>query len=241
MSEDKLWREQIAAFDKLAILTSQSFVDELNAVRDNWRRNVKLRFSLSKIWNGLVAEDKLNRAFEITKWKISDWGAIRNINDSTIAEHFNDAYYRRTFLPFEKISSKSKALTLLEPKTLQIYDARVAVSLNSIQLLSNTEVRLYFKIPETTIKSIQHDPDCFQVRLPEAAFNEFDFVSVLSKDVYTNYTKILLQLGVDMQLDPIEVEMILFGLAPYFAEEEGVLSRILAGERARRRAINGLN
>lgn len=240
LSEKVVWKDQNAAYKKLASLTSQSFVDELAAEQDSWRRNVKLRFELSEFWNELVARDQLNDALEITRWKVSDWGGIRNISDATIREHFNDAFYKKTFLPFDHISSKSKALTLLDPSTLQIYDARVAVSLNTMQLLADTEVRLYFKIPETTIKMIQHDKDCFHARLPEAAFNEFDFVSLPLENIYTTYTRLLLKLAVEMQLNVIDVEMMLFGLSPYFTEELGVLSNIIGEERVRRREKNGL-
>ena len=106
LSDKVVWKKQNAAYKNLASLTSQSFVDELATEQDSWRRNVKLRFELSEFWNELVARDQLNDALEITRWKVSDWGGIRNISDATIREHFNDAFYKKTFLPFDHISSK---------------------------------------------------------------------------------------------------------------------------------------
>lgn len=230
-----LWREQKAAYKSLATLTSADFVAELNAEKDNWRRNVKLRYKLSDHWNVLVRQDNLNDALAVTRWIVKDWGGINNIKDSTIKAHFLDAIYQKYFLPFEHISSKSKAIALSNPDKLQIYDARVAVSLNIIQLAADTEVRLYFEIPPTQIQSIQHSEDCFQARLPQAAFEEFDFVPLPFEDIYIIYTQLLLKIARDMQLSPVEVEMWLFGLAFEFCEVPETLSMILAEERQRLR------
>jgi hypothetical protein len=236
LNKDVLWREQKAAYKSLASLTSYDFVAELNEEKDNWRRNVKLRYKLSEHWKNLVKQDKLNDALAVTRWKIINWGGIKNVSDATIREHFADAVYRKYYLPFEHISSKSKALALVEPEKLQIYDARVAVSLNVIQLVADTEVRLYFAIPSTQIRSIQHNEDCFQARLPQAAFEELDFVPVPFEDIYSIYTQLLLKIARDMQLSPVEVEMSLFGLAFEFSEVPETLSEILGQERKRRRS-----
>jgi hypothetical protein len=241
LNKDFLWREQKAALKSLASLTSYEFVNELNQEKDNWRRNVKLRYKLSEYWKDLVKQDKLNEALAVTRWIIKSWGGIKNISDTTISEHFADAVYKKYFLPFEHISSKSKALAFIEPEKLQIYDARVAVSLNVIQLAADTDTRLYFTIPSTQIRSIQHNEDCFQARLPQAAFEEFDFVPVPLEDIYSIYTQLLLKVARDMQLSPLEVEMWLFGLAFEFSEVPETLSEILGEERQRRRLRNGLN
>jgi hypothetical protein len=241
LNKDFLWREQKAAYKALASLTSYDFVADLNKERDNWRRNVKLRYKLSEHWKALVEQDKLNEALAVTRWMIKDWGGVKNISDETIGEHFADAIYRKHFLPFGHISSKSKALALSEPEKLQIYDARVAVSLNVMQLVADTEIRLYFAIPSTQIRSIQHTDDCFQTRLPQAVFEKFGFVTVPLDDIYSIYTQLLLKLARDMQLFPVEVEMWLFGLALEFSEVPETLSEILGEERHRRWLRNGLN
>lgn len=235
LNKEFLWREQKAAYNSLASLTSNEFVAELNKEKDNWRRNVKLRYKLSEHWKGLVERDNLNEALAITRWIIKDWGGIKNITDATIKGHFLDAVYQKHFLPFDHISSKSKALALIRPEKLQIYDARVAVSLNVIQLAADTETRLYFSIPPTQIRSIQHDEDCFQARLPQIAFEEFNFMAVPLEDIYTVYTQLLLRISTNMQLSPVEVEMWLFGLAFEFCEVSETLSMILGDERQRLR------
>jgi hypothetical protein len=241
LNKDFLWREQKAAYKSLALLTSNEFVDELNQEKDNWRRNVKLRYKLSEHWKDLVKQDKLNEALAVTRWIIKSWGGIKNISDATLNEHFADAVYKKHFLPFEYISSKSKAIAFIEPEKLQIYDARVAVSLNVIQLAADTDTRLYFTIPSTQIRSIQHNEDCFQAKLPQAAFEKLDFVPVPLEDIYSIYTQLLLKVARDMQLSPVEVEMWLFGLAFEFSEVPETLSEILGEERQRRRLRNGLN
>jgi hypothetical protein len=236
LNKDFLWREQKAAYAALSRLIHLDFISELNQEKDNWRRNVKLRYKLSEHWKYLVKQGNLNDALAITSWLIKNWGGIKNISDATVEEHFADAVYRKYYLPFEHISSKSKALALVEPEKLQIYDARVAVSLNVIQLVADTEVRLYFAIPSTQIRSIQHNEDCFQARLPQAAFEELDFVPVPFEDIYSIYTQLLLKIARDMQLSPVEVEMSLFGLAFEFSEVPETLSEILGQERKRRRS-----
>ena len=58
-------------------------------------------------------------------------------------------------------------------------------------------------------------------------------------EVYSYYTWLLSKLAVEMQLDPIEVEMALFGLALHFLEKKnGLLAGILADERSRKLKIH---
>lgn len=236
LNKEFLWREQKAAYKSLALLTSSDFVAELNKEKNNWRRNVKLRHKLSEYWGGLVKAGRINDAFAITRWLVKEWGGIKRIRDDTINQHFWDAINQKYSLPFDKISSKSKVFALANPDALQIYDARVAVSLNSIQLAANTDVRIYFTIPETRIKSIQFNDDCFQARLPQGAFEEFDFVSITLDSIYSAYIELVNRLALRMSVSPVDVEMRLFGLAFDFCENPKTLSDILSEERRRRRA-----
>lgn len=241
LADEEIWKEQKAANKRLKQIAGPALDASIFEAENDWRRNIALRGEVSRLWREAVEADKLNLAFDLARWIVKDWGGIKNINDSTIGEHHFAALNKLFSLPFEHISSKSKVITLPDPYTYQIYDARVAVALNVIQLAADTDMRIYFEIPSTQITWIADGEDCFQARIPKAAFVEdFGFEPMPTSEIYNYYTKLLLKLGVETQpqLDPIEIEMGLFGLAmPFSHNTDGVLSEILAAERARLRAV----
>lgn len=237
---EEIWVEQNAAEQELTRIVGADQLPSSLAADTDRERNVKLRHDVSKLWNEAVATNRSNLAFELSRWIVKDWGGIRNISDTTIKEHHYKALGRFEALPFEGVASSSKVFSLVDPMEFQIYDARVAVSLNVLQLAANTDTRIYFEVPQTQITWISGSRDCFFARIPKAAFLEdFGFSDLPESEIYRYYTKLLLKLGVEAepQLDPIEVEMALFGLAyPFSQNTEGALSEILAAERARLRA-----
>ena len=242
MDNVEIWKEQSSAFKKLKEIAGPLLNEEALLAQNDRDRNVRLRFEVSRLWNEAVASGNGNLALELSFWIVKGWGGIKNIKDETIKSHHFAAVNKLFGLPFEHISSSSKVITLTDPEIYQIYDARVAVSLNVIQLAANTEVRIYFEIPDTQITWISGHEDCFRARIPKQAFlDDFGFKAIPKEEIYRYYTMFLSKIGVDAvpQLDPIEVEMALFALAfPFSKNTDSVLTKILGAERDRLRTLN---
>lgn len=235
----EIWTEQQAADKSLKRIAGPALDPSVFVAKNDWQRNINLRKEVSRLWREAVDENNLNLSFDLARWMVKDWGGIKNITDSTIGKHNFAALNKLFNLKFDHISSKSKVITLPDPYTYQIYDARVAVALNVMQLAAGTEVRIYFEIPPTQITWIASDKN-FIARIPRAAFVEDFGFRVMPKDkIYSYYTKLLLKMSIETKskLDPIELEMALFALAmPFSHNSNGVLSAILAAERVRLRA-----
>jgi len=235
----EVWKEQRAANNSLMKITGLALDSSVFLAESDWQRNIGLRKEVGRLWREAVETGNISLSFDLARWIVKDWGGIKNISDSTIGKHNFAALNKLYSLKFDHISSKSKVITLPDPYTYQIYDARVAVALNVMQLAADTGVRIYFEIPDTQITWIANSENSFHARLPKEAFiKDFGFVAMQKNDIYAYYTKLLLKLCIEMQpqLDPIEVEMALFALAmPFSKNSNGVLSKILEDERSRLR------
>ena len=107
----------------------------------NFEKNIHLKQVSPKIWEGA---DK----FQLSNWIVRDWGGIRGNKAGTL-QRYLDAISNDDFPAcLTGVASYSKILSFMNPQTFAIYDARVAISLNAIQLLSETrEGRAFCYLP----------------------------------------------------------------------------------------------
>ena len=104
---------------------------------NNYEKNIFLKGNSSKIWNE-------GSKFDIAKWAISDWGGIRGNSTKTIEKYLNEIENKNYPSYIKGIASYSKILSFMKPEEFAIYDARVAISLNAIQLLSKSKTGVVF-------------------------------------------------------------------------------------------------
>tara|TARA_A100001015_G_scaffold265870_1_gene314629 strand:+ start:1733 stop:2470 length:738 start_codon:yes stop_codon:yes gene_type:complete len=105
--------------------------------KNNYEKNIFLKKNSSKIWSE-------GSKFEIAKWAISDWGGIRRNKTKTIEKYIYEIENKNYPCYIEGVASYSKILSFMKPDEFAIYDARVAISLNAIQLLSRSESGVIF-------------------------------------------------------------------------------------------------
>jgi len=93
-------------------------------------QNLGLRSFLADRWAKANAEER----FEIARWYVRDWGHVRRNGDARLRDYAErepvDLLKRR----LAGIASWSKVLAIRDPRRFAIYDARVATSLNAVQL-----------------------------------------------------------------------------------------------------------
>lgn len=161
----------------------------------NYEKNIALKKHSQQIW---AEGDKQ----AIASWVVSDWGGIRTNKASTL-EHYVDEIERGNIPSNLKgVASYSKILSFMDPHRFAIYDARVAISLNAIQLIMGTETGTAFNYlpgrnpklavfrthPSTSIRALTyrgwntiHPDECYDLyicKLIEAK------VALISHDLY---------------------------------------------------------
>ena len=104
---------------------------------NNYEKNIFLKENSSKIWNE-------GSKFDIAKWAIKNWGGIGGNKNETIEKYLNEIENKNYPSYIKGVASYSKILSFIKPEEFAIYDARVAISLNAIQLLSKSKTGVVF-------------------------------------------------------------------------------------------------
>lgn len=115
--------------------------ERLLSASNNFQQNIILKQILhSKL---LHAKNTNFESFkELCIWIIKDWGGITAKSDQQLIENI---YENIKAFSFDRIASRSKVLSFLDPENYIIYDSRVAYSINWILL--TTKGKLFFPIP----------------------------------------------------------------------------------------------
>lgn len=101
-------------------------------------QTISLKKQLQILWY-----EHPERRIELTQFIVKEWGGIKTNSRNTLTAY---AKLSANYLPqnISGVASWSKVLGIIDPDKFAIYDARVAVSLNALQLLSKPETRYFF-------------------------------------------------------------------------------------------------
>jgi len=198
-------------------------LDELISVYDpklkldgdtNYEKNVSLKLLLSKKFH----ENDLD-VNSISKWIIMSWGGIKKLS-----KKIDDYIYHVETKSYPDylngVASYSKLFAMLYPREFAIYDARVAVSLNIIQLFSEEKDALFFPYlsgrnkltgDQTSGRGFSNIDDFKKNQIEATSQKHWEFIK--QKDVYKIYNEILIDLCKENKWDLWDVEMLLFAKA----------------------------
>jgi hypothetical protein len=181
---------------------------------NNYEKNVSLKRYFAKRFtnNDLDVE-------RASIWIIKDWGGIKKISKN-LDQYIEGVQAKRLPTKIECIPSYSKLYAMFYPDDFAIYDARVAVSLNIIQLLAGKENAFLFPFLSGRNKVTGDSSKCRGF----TAIPHFKSEQLLkSKDVrwqrpkpgrtYTTYNQILHSSLLLHRGSLIDVEMLLFSQA----------------------------
>jgi hypothetical protein len=107
-----------------------------------YAQNVALKLQLSRMYS--TADDHLKE--EITRYYIVKWGGIKKNTDDNIRSYALDHPTSLIAKGSKGIASWSKALCIRSPNEYAIYDARVALSLNCLQIISQVDTPIVFPL-----------------------------------------------------------------------------------------------
>lgn len=171
-------------------------------------RNIALRTYLSNRWKKATYAEKLS----IAQWIVKDWGGIVAIKDETLDRYVSLAESGSQY-PFEGVSSYSKILAIKDPSRFAIYDARVAASLNCLQLLGETRV-LAFPVPISRNSQINNSMHTgFADRCTMSWLKKNGFSAEPLHQVYGIYCNLLSELSKQTENSILQIEMTLFSTA----------------------------
>ena len=180
----------------------------------NYEKNVSLKILLSDQYSrGNLDLDK------VSKWIISSWGKKKKIskNLDEYLTHVKDKKYPNSL---EGVASYSKLFAMLYPLEFAIYDARVAVSLNVIQLLSEEKQGIFFPYLsgrnritgyQNTGRGFSNIGQFKKEQIERTSQKNWIFLS--KRNVYQLYNSLLLKLCKQNACKLWDIEMLLFSKA----------------------------
>lgn len=204
-------------------LPKTSFKNEqMNFGGTNFEANIKLKLFLNKCWH----EDAGTRK-KIVKWIISDWGGIRGNKESTLEKYYALSLQKNPETPLNGIASFSKVLAIVDPLKYAIYDARVAVSLNAVQMICTAPSGEVFPyLPgrnNITGNWDPKDPRGFSknsaASIKTLLSPPYNWRKIPKNDAYTRYLEILKSISDNINVPLYELEMTLFSQAETLALE----------------------
>lgn len=172
---------------------------------NQYQKNIALKVALNQLW---LRETDITMQEELIKYYISTWGGIHSNSRDTIARYASHHPDRLISKGKAGVASWSKALVVRDPILYAIFDARVAVSLNSIQIIYAIDGKALFPLlpsRNTTIVSANK-------RIKEIA-NSDAWSKRKSADFYTSYLALLRDVASVCKTNISTVEMLLFSKA----------------------------
>lgn len=170
-----------------------------------YEQNISLRHQLH---HAFLATADFEEKYKIIRWYIYHWGGVKANSNNTLAEYSQSPPETLILKGADGIASWSKALSIIDPVRYAIYDARVAMSLNALQVLYAVDSPQYFP----PLKGRNTLINFFQAKL-HTTFSQWNKAS--TQTFYQEYLA-LLQIVADQFSENVtrhEVEMLLFAHA----------------------------
>ena len=185
----------------------------INFINDKtFDRNNDLKSGLHVAWN---TTNDLNYKGDIIEYYIKKWGGIRGNNAKTMNEYRTHSTNQLLTRSYTGISSWSKALVIHNPELYFIYDSRVALSINWLQIKYNLENKYKFSIPPSQANGVS-----VAQQLLNTNNNWNDWTNIIpTNETYSKYLELLNLISINTSYNKSKIEMILFSIAPNLADE----------------------
>lgn len=171
-----------------------------------WQMNIDLHDAMGEYW--LQIKHDPQKVFQYAIWIVEEWGAI-NSNDASTIQSYCSRILRFEPLDGQRgVASYSKILSAINRRRYFILDARVAFSLNVLQLEFPDSLRQYFDVAAGLNKSIE----IFNKEFPYGKFNNVGYQRN-NNAVYSIYNNVVSLMAKHLGVSGIEVEMMLFSNA----------------------------
>jgi len=170
-------------------------------------KNMALKEELHKIWK---AESNLINKGKVIKYYIKDWGGIRSNYENSMKIYMYSTPDILIRFGKKGIPSWSKALVIHDPLKYAIFDARVSVSLNCLQIIYDTVNKEFFPNLASRNKTITEGQ-----RIIKQISNQNNWKKVDKETFYLKYLTLLNKAAIKRNSNLSTIEMLLFSKAEY--------------------------
>lgn len=176
---------------------------------DLYAKNIDLRFQLNSSY---LKSNTFEAKYNLLKWYIYNWGGVKTNNQETLELYTSSSPQELIERGSKGIASWSKALSIINPQEYAIYDARVAMSLNALQIINNVDNPLYYPPLLSRNKTINSCKDQIKPVLQK-------WKKVKDQEFYQTYLNLLKDVASDIGNDTShhDIEMLLFAYAEELA------------------------
>lgn len=106
---------------------------------NRYHQNMQLKRQLNQLWHAYP-----EHRMDLTRFIVKDWGGIGGNSPASLERMAVWDDEKLLALGISGVASYSKVLAIRDPETYAIYDARVAVSLNAVQLIAGCSEGMMF-------------------------------------------------------------------------------------------------
>jgi hypothetical protein len=172
---------------------------------NEYAQNVALKVQLCNLYS--TGDDC--RKQEIARYYIAEWGGIHGNHAETIRAYALAAPASLIARGSRGIASWSKALCIRRPDKYAVYDARVAVSLNCLQIVRHVDLPVRFPLLSSRNKLIERGKKAINRHASENGWQ------VAQQDnFYEQYKSLLSSAAFSTGAALYTLEMLLFAKAP---------------------------
>ena len=168
-------------------------------------KNLSLKKQLNKCWRE-TQDNKVK--FELIEYYISTWGGIRTNSEESMMEYSTLSATQLIKLGKKGIASWSKAIVVHDPDEYAIFDARVAISLNCIQMIHKLHEPMLFPILPSRNKKV-----ALGNKLIRKIAKAKSWTKAYDETFYKQYLNILKSAANELDSDISTIEMLLFAKA----------------------------
>jgi len=182
---------------------------------NSYRANIELKKFLAQRWANGSFSDRVSLA----QWVVKDWGGINRGRPETIENFVRQIERNELRFVFNRVASYSKILPCASIDDYVIYDQRVAVALNAIQVLKGVKDGVAFHMPPGRNKKVgyQGKKEGFSAQpqfKPRALVNDRGWTGIKRDETYNAYLKTIRSVRHALNEVPIyDIEMVLFSNA----------------------------
>jgi len=178
----------------------------LNA-ESQYSQNVELKQKLFELYLSGNDDTKI----EVTNYYIAVWGGVRRNKLDKMKFYAFASPLDLMAQGVSGVASWSKALSIRNPSKYAIYDARVALSLNCLQIQEQVDIPKLFPLLKGQNKRINAGSNFV---LEYSKLNSWQKID--ASEFYDQYISVLSNVAVSLKVEIYVLEMLLFSHAPVF-------------------------
>jgi hypothetical protein len=171
--------------------------------------NARLKRTLARAW-----QDRPGDRLPIARWYVAKWGGVPGNKPETLKSYVDRTEMDLATCRIDRVATWSKILVIRDPNQYAIFDARVAASLNALQLIAGVDRPILFP----NLLSRNNSIKAFQGWLKKQDLQRAR--KLPRSEVYPAYLDLLWEVAREAGLSSLDqIEMILFADAVTLANK----------------------